>query len=444
MAGPGIRSFQFAKHLAGSFDVTLAVPFAADLELPGAEVVVRSEYGDGGFRRWTAGFDAVVAQRLGIRTMAHLARSRTRTIYDLYVPFMMENLGLHRAESGGGGRRLLEYQGMNLVQAVALGTGDAFICASERQRDLWLGALGALGRVDFEQYERDPTLRSLLDVVPFGIEPERPRQTARVLRGVVPGIRDSDVVLLWGGGIWNWFDPLTLIRAVGRIAERRDDVKLYFLGLRHPNPLIEEMAMATRAVALAGELGLAERHVFFNPGWVPYEERQNYLLEADIGVSTHFDNVETHFSFRTRILDYLWAGLPIVTSRGDVLSELVERQGLGRAADAEDLDGLTAAILELVEDEGARTAARERIAEVRGEFAWPRAVARLADLIAAPGHVRPPGGGALAGLGAQHALLAGRALSDRGARGAVGDVVGLYRRGRRGRRVRDAEREPRA
>jgi hypothetical protein len=25
-------------------------------------------------------------------------------------------------------------------------------------------------------------------------------------------------VLLWGGGIYNWFDPLTLIRAVGEVA----------------------------------------------------------------------------------------------------------------------------------------------------------------------------------------------------------------------------------
>src|SRR5207253_188643 len=229
---------------------------------------------------------------------------------------------------------------------------------------------------------------------------------------------------------------LTLIRALARIAEERDDVKLFFLGVRHPNPLIEEMAMAAQAVALADELGLAGRHVFFNEGWVPYEERQNYLLESDLGVSTHFDNVETRFSFRTRVLDYLWAGLPIVTTRGDVLSELVESRGLGRTADVEDVDGLTAAILELVGDQGARNAARERIAEVRDEFAWPRVVDRLGDLIAAPGLTRRPGRSALPALAAQHAVLAGRALAERGVRGAAGDVTSVFRRATRGRRMR--------
>jgi hypothetical protein len=34
-------------------------------------------------------------------------------------------------------------------------------------------------------------------------------------------------------------------------------------------------------------------------------------------VSTHYEHVETTFAFRTRILDYLWAGLPVVATGGD-------------------------------------------------------------------------------------------------------------------------------
>ena len=38
--------------------------------------------------------------------------------------------------------------------------GDFFLCASERQRDLWLGHMSALGRVNFATYAQDNTLRS--------------------------------------------------------------------------------------------------------------------------------------------------------------------------------------------------------------------------------------------------------------------------------------------
>ena len=43
---------------------------------------------------------------------------------------------------------------------------------------------------------------------------------AHVLKGVVPGIGADDKVILWGGGIYNWFDPLTLLRAVDKLRAR--------------------------------------------------------------------------------------------------------------------------------------------------------------------------------------------------------------------------------
>ena len=106
-------------------------------------------------------------------------------------------------------------------------------------------------------------------------------------------------------------------------------MRLFFLGVQHPNPNVPEMRMVVEARDLATELGLIDRHVFFNEEWVAYDDRQNYLLDADIGVSTHFHHVETEFSFRTRILDYLWAGLPFVTTAGDSFADLTTSTPLG-------------------------------------------------------------------------------------------------------------------
>ena len=64
-------------------------------------------------------------------------------------------------------------------------------------------------------------------------------------------------MILWGGGIWEWFDPLTLIRAVARIRRARPEVKLFFMGTRHPNPMVPDMAMTARAIELARELRMA-------------------------------------------------------------------------------------------------------------------------------------------------------------------------------------------
>ncbi|MBA2476756.1 MAG: hypothetical protein H0V40_12485, partial [Actinobacteria bacterium] len=51
--------------------------------------------------------------------------------------------------------------------------------------------------------------------------------------------------------------------------------------------------------------------------WLPEIRRR--AIRPAVAVSAHFDDVETRFAFRTRLLDCLWAGLPVVTTRGDAL-----------------------------------------------------------------------------------------------------------------------------
>ena len=110
------------------------------------------------------------------------------------------------------------------------------------------------------------------------------------------------------------------------------------------------MTIADQTHGLATELGLLGTHVFFNEDWVPYADRQNYLLEADIGVSTHLDHIETEFSFRTRILDYFWAGLPVVCTAGDSLADLIEGSGAGLTVPPADVDRLEEALFRLLDD----------------------------------------------------------------------------------------------
>jgi hypothetical protein len=116
------------------------------------------------------------------------------------VPYPLEGLEMNRYLSPDD-RLHSGDEGVAVLQT-AFQAGDFFLCASEEQRDLWLGLLMAQGRVNHLNYDADPTLRRLIDVVPFGLPAEPPRHTKNVLKGVLPGIAPDDQVILWGGGIW--------------------------------------------------------------------------------------------------------------------------------------------------------------------------------------------------------------------------------------------------
>ena len=340
MAGPAIRYWEFARVLSRQAQVTLATPFPTSRS-PGAFEIV--QYDAERLERLAATSEVIILSTYTLWQFPFLSAAGAPLVVDLYDPFPLEVLQLQTTRPQA--ERL--HRHANALDALTdlLLWGDFFLCASERQRDYWLGWLNALDRINPLTCDDDPTLRRLIDVVAFGLPDEPPCHTHTVLKGVRPGIAPTDRVLLWAGGIYDWLDPLTLIRAMERVAARRTDVKLLFLGIHHPNPEVEPMAMAGQAVALSQELGLYNRYVFFND-WTPYQERQNYLLEADLGVSLHLAHLETRFSFRTRLLDHLWAGLPTIVTRGDVLAELIARHHLGWVVDYEDVEGVAAAILE--------------------------------------------------------------------------------------------------
>ena len=204
MAGPAIRYYNFARELAHNFDVTLMVPGPVDIEIDGFEVVQAQDYGGRAFRPYARSFEVLVAQNLLPWTMRALARDPVRVIYDLYDPFLVENLGLFAEQEGSRRYQDAILRANALAQEVALKTGDAFLCASERQRDLWLGMLGTLGRLDRKQFARDPSLRALIDIVPFGLQAEPPAKTRAVLKGVVPGIGERVNALCSADGE-QWF-----------------------------------------------------------------------------------------------------------------------------------------------------------------------------------------------------------------------------------------------
>jgi glycosyltransferase involved in cell wall biosynthesis len=329
--------------------------------------------------RWC---DVFVFQGLVLSTFRWLVDSDKILVADVYNPFHLEQL--EQAKDQGAEGRARTVSDCTTALNDQLSRGDFFLCASEKQRDFWLGQLSAVGRLNPKNYDADETMEKLIAVAPFGVPDEPPVHTRNALKGVVPGIGADDKVVLWGGGIYNWFDPITLLHAVDRLRQRRPDVRLFFLGLKHPNPDVPEMRMAVATRQLSDALGLTDKHVFFNEGWVAYEDRQNYLLEADLGVSTHLDHVETAFSFRTRILDYLWAGLPIVATGGDTFASLIESKGLGITVPAGDVEALEEALFRLLDDEAFAAGCRQRLAEIVPDHAWSRVLSPLMEFCRAP------------------------------------------------------------
>ena len=122
-----------------------------------------------------------------------------RTVLDLFTPYLTEWMQLVKWWLRQD--VMFEPQSRDLMLQLML--ADFILCANLRQRDLYFGMLSSMGRVTPNVYDDDHWLTKLFGLAPYGVRPNEPQHTRRVLKGVLPGIAETDTVLIWNGGSSN-------------------------------------------------------------------------------------------------------------------------------------------------------------------------------------------------------------------------------------------------
>jgi len=359
LAGPEIRALQFADALKSNYEVTLMAQRAIRHDRDGVPVVPASREM---LIRQAIRNDVIVSPCLPPYLLLLKHVLGFVAISDKYDPYEVELVALQSERHD----RELRIRAFSL--AVDLRCADAVLCAAEQQRANLIAAARELERHG-QALPLDPV------VVPFGIPDPPPVSHRRPLRTKFPQIGDDDTVVLWWGAVWRWLDAETPIRAFAAIAKSRPDLKLVITSGSPPSANNQRFEAVTEARQLASDLGVLDQNVLFLDEWVPYEQRWDYLREADIGLTLHRFSTEAELAARSRYMDYLSAALPCVLGRGDQAAAEFEACGFATLVDHHEPLELAKTILSLADDparlrmasEAGRRLAAERHLSVAAE-----------------------------------------------------------------------------
>jgi GT2 family glycosyltransferase/glycosyltransferase involved in cell wall biosynthesis len=374
LAGPAIRALEISKFLVQDFDVLLATTKGNSLKHETVSTISTRHRKLNLLVDWA---DIVIFQGLLISENPWLAETEKILIADVYDPFHLEILEQRKQQ--GINNRLKGSRDTTDALNRQLRRADYFICASERQRSLWLGQLAAEGRVNPYTYDASSDLRRLIDVVPFGVSAKSPQKTNDPIRKQFPQIKSDDIIALWAGGVYDWLDPQVIVKAVNKLNNPK--LKLVFMGLKHPNSDIPAMSAVKELRDLSNELSMTNNSVFFVEDWINYEERAQFLLSADFGVSAHKEHIETQFSFRTRLLDHFWTGLPTISTTGDALAEVIETNKAGLTVQISDVDGWVSALSKMISDESLRKTFKTNSLQLSQNYTWNKVLEPLYKFI---------------------------------------------------------------
>lgn len=161
-------------------------------------------------------------------------------------------------------------------------------------------------------------------------------------------------IVLWGGGIWPWFDVDTLIDAFSLLPDRDQGPVLFFLSGSNHRPDNHADDPINYVKCRAEKLGLLNRNIFFNQIHVAPDSLGPWLHHAAMGVMANPRSWESMVSWRTRYLDLLAAGTPLVVSGSDPLADLMVEKGAALQSHAGAPDLLASNIQRIANDRSLR------------------------------------------------------------------------------------------
>jgi glycosyltransferase involved in cell wall biosynthesis len=196
--------------------------------------------------------------------------------------------------------------------------GDAFSGCSTLQKHALVGQLGLSGRLNRHTFGFDLAHVILPGAPPIPTHMPQ-RSPGRDFLSQF-GISPSDFVVLWCGGYNTWTDVDTLFRGLQMAMAESPKIHYVSVGASTyagPDTMYDQFCTRVQ------QLPQTDAKRFHLLGWRPWAEVGQFYLESDVGINIDALHYETLYGTRTRLVEMIAGGLPVVTTLGSELSDLL-------------------------------------------------------------------------------------------------------------------------
>ncbi|MBX3082722.1 MAG: glycosyltransferase [Anaerolineae bacterium] len=260
------------------------------------------------------------------------------------------------------------------LEQAAIERADRFSAVSERQQWALIGELGMIGRLN--QYTAGYDFAT---TIPIASESTPYTSTRKVVRGSV--VPEDAFIIFYSGGYNTWTDVDCLFQALEQILSQYPNV--YFVSTGGKIEGHDDLTFARFQTMIRSS---NQRDRYKLQGWVPAEDVPNYYLESDLAVNVDKRSYEAILGSRTRVLDWLRAGLPCVMSSLPELADDVLAAGAGLTYEPGSVTDLTARLRYCLDNLEAVRQMRQCAQQLLGKFSYEATTRDLLKWLEQPAH----------------------------------------------------------
>lgn len=211
--------------------------------------------------------------------------------------------------------------------------GDQFSALSQRQRYALLGQLGCAGRLNQATAEQP-----IAHAIPYAIYEDDlapPPPTSDAPR------KDDAFTVLWCGSFNTWMDVPALTRGLTEALKNHHSMRLIVVGGQIPGYNELSYRQFVQGIKEAGVEGLVTLM-----DWQPISKLSAVYATCDVGISIDRVTYEAELGSRTRLINFLAAGVPVISTVVTELTEQLQHDGFLRHFNLNDPASLTEALLQ--------------------------------------------------------------------------------------------------
>lgn len=256
----------------------------------------------------------------------------------------------------------------------ALSRADRLSGTTLHQVGALLGQLACKGRLN-----RHTATMTLVERIPIWVKPIPPgNEKGPFVRGVVAP--QNAFLVAQTGGFNTWLDVPNLVRSLELAMEREARVHFVCTGGAIPGHNEKTYAEFEKLVKAS-----PFRERFHRLGWLSLGRVPHVLNECDAALNVDLPCAEGWLGNRNRILDWMLAGLPVVSTIGSEVAEDLAERGFLFGANQADAKSVADALMKIIGDPTAARAKSAAGAEYLREAHSPeRCLKPLIDWCANP------------------------------------------------------------
>lgn len=313
LSGIGLRLWELAQSLSDYFNICILAKDDSDFY---HQNIIIKKFSNCNWRYEINESDVIITSAMpDTKVLLYAHNINKPIISENAIP--IEHLDYHNVLFSQNPDQL--YQDILVGFKLQVLISDYFVARSNVERQTLIATLGMMGRINYSTYSRFLQLDKLMTYIPIGFNKYSEQHMLDT------EYNDNPVDFVWNGGLWNFYNPCEIPKALQLLGHAANGVMVLFMYIPPAEQIVEEYQKLFNCI---DDLNLKDQIKFAEIN-ISHYQRDSLMKRAKALICIGRESIENLTCIRLRLRDVFLYNKPIIVDDFGATAQFVKENNIG-------------------------------------------------------------------------------------------------------------------